>query len=53
MTTGNLTIDRVGDFFEVWDKEKQKTVFASEYFGECLDFVFGETDGDMSEEFDD
>ena len=44
MTTGtaNLTIDRNGDVFEVFDTEKQEVVFSSAYFAEALDYIFGE-----------
>ena len=48
-TTGtSLTIDRDGDKFEVFDKDRQEVVFSSAFFAECLDYVFGkwETDDD-------
>ena len=45
-STANLTIDRNGDVFEVFDKEKQEVVFSSAFFGDCLDYVFGKEDDD-------
>lgn len=52
MTTENnkLVIDRVGDFFEVFDTQKQETVFTSEFFGEALDFVFGKWEGNNDDD---